>query len=137
MGSPGGAGTASGSRPLAKAYTVASESTDGQLIAVAGTSAGAATTIHTVPADMRTNYQMVSVYGCNIDTVNRTINLLPGAIATKDHITRHLGSKRGMIRLTPPGGLKMARGAVLKAFASATNIVNLYVSVGEPDKAAQ
>lgn len=134
MGIPGGgAGAASGSRPTGKSYIVGSESVDGQLQAVVATSSPG-TTIHTVPSDMRQGYQMVAVHGCNIDTVNRMVTLQPGATATKDLVHKTLGARRGFIRLTPKGGLKMARGAVLKAYASATNVINVVVSTGEPDK---
>jgi hypothetical protein len=101
---------------------VLSGSTNGRPIAVAATSSPG-TTIHTATSTSG-DRDHITLWATNIDTVDRTVTLQVGGTSTSDQI--------GPITLAANSGpvLVMDRwhlqgGLLLRAFASATNIVNV------------
>jgi hypothetical protein len=118
------------STPTSSDLIVGSASVGGTMIAVAATSSPG-TTLHTVPVS-GLEYQRIKVWAVNIDTVERTLTVQFGGTATKDSIIVKLGPQRGLSLVVPD--LKLQKGLIVKAFASVTNTVNVYVGVGERDK---
>ena len=116
--------------PTSSDQIVGSASTSGQMIAIAGTSAGTATLLHSVPRGVG-DFQRIDVWAVNIDTVERTLTTCWGAVATKDQIPQKIGPQRGLVKVV--SGLKLYRGQEVRAFGSATNIFNCYVGVGRRD----
>lgn len=110
---------------------VGSASSGGTMIAVAAT-ASPGTLLHTVPWAAGVQYQRIKVWAVNIDTVERTLTIQFGGVATKDQIVVKIGPQRGLVLVVPD--LKLYNGLLLRAFASAANIFNVYVGVGEVSK---
>jgi len=110
---------------------VLSGSTDGRGVKVAATSS-AGTTIHT-GSSTAADIHEVWLYAVNQDTVSRTLTLQWGGTSDPDDsITYTLAAASGLVLVAP--GLVVKGNAtplVIKAFASATNVVMLhgYVNV--------
>jgi hypothetical protein len=107
---------------------IASGSTDGKPIKIAGTSAGAATTLHTAVSGQVAR-DHISVWLINTDTAQRTVSVMWGGITEPDQrigpIT--LGVNRGPVRVAE--GWPLQNSLVVKAYADAANVVLAVVVV--------
>jgi hypothetical protein len=106
---------------------LASGSTNGRPIAVAGTSSGAATTLHTCTAASN-EIDVVTVHGTNVDSAAVDITIQLGGTSTSDQSTvQQLAAKRGYSLLVDRARLN--GGVVVSAFASSANKINCIVTV--------
>jgi len=100
-----------------------SGSTDGRPIKVAATVLGSATTIHTVAAGTDA-VERVWLYASNQDTVARDLTIAwGGTTSPDDESTIELQPKAGRVLVV--GGDLLRNGLVVKAYASAANVVML------------
>lgn len=93
----------------------------GQQIAVAGTSAGAATTIHTPVASI---YDEVWLYATNIDTSDRALTLYWGTTASAGQMVATIPYQAGRL-LVVDGKLLSGTANVIKASAATANVINI------------
>src|SRR5688572_7822508 len=94
-----------------------SGSTDGRGILVAAT-ATPGTTIHTAVAGA-TDFDLVTLYAVNLDTVERTLTLEYGGTGTGDTFPITLAAGRGPTLIVD--GLPLHDGVVVRAFGSSAN----------------
>lgn len=99
-----------------------SGSTDGKQIKVGATSTPG-TTIHTAVTGT-TNYDEIWLYVTNssVSSVSLTIEW-GGSVSPDDLIQMSIPSKTGLYLIIP--GLVLHNGAVVKSFASVTNVINV------------
>ena len=103
-----------------------SGSTHGRGIKVTGTSTGASVTVHTAAATTTAGLgDEVHVWAYNSDTQARTLTIeFGGTTSPDDHIKIDVPPLAGAIYVVP--GLHLRNSLVVKAFASAANVVVLY-----------
>lgn len=103
-------------------YTPGVGGTNGRPVKVAGTSAGAATTLHTVGADTEEIY----LTAWNTDTAERKLTLLLGGSTNPDdYLPIYLPPEGGPIAILE--GHRFNGSVVIKAFADAANKVNVII----------
>lgn len=104
---------------------IASGSTNGRPIAVAATSSPG-TTLH---AATSTSGQVdeVSIYVTNVDASARELTLERGGTSTSDTLKVTIPAKSGDVLVMD--GLRFNGGVVIKAWASAANVLNATVVV--------
>lgn len=98
---------------------VPSGSTSGRPIPVVQT-VSPGTLIHTAHA---TDADELELYACNIDAVERTLTIEFGGTAVGDRMTYALPAGAGLYLVIP--GLLLSGGVVVRAYASATNVINM------------
>ena len=94
-----------------------SGSTNGRPVAVAATSSPG-TTIHTAHA---TAIDEIILVASNIDTVDRDLTIEHGGTSTSDQLKITIPAK-SIVELPP---IQLTNSLLLKAFGSATNIINI------------
>lgn len=101
-----------------------SGSTDGKPIKITQT-ATAGDTIHTAVAGTTAGtYDEIWLYAYNGDTVSRNLTIeFGGATVPDQNIVLTLASKSGLQLIVP--GLILQNGMVVKAFASAANVITI------------
>lgn len=105
-----------------------SGSTNGKGIKIAGTAIGSATTIHTAVSGT-TDYDLVTLYAVNSDTVSRKFTVAFGGTTDPDNaIELTLPAESGLIPIIL-GDIPLQNGLVIGGFASVTNVVVVYGSV--------
>lgn len=99
-----------------------SGSTDCRGIKIVAT-ASAGTTLHTAVAGTTAGtYDEIWIEVFNSDTVDRVVTIeFGGTTAPDDNIVMTIPSKAGLVRVVD--GLILQNGAVVKAFASAANVL--------------
>lgn len=102
-----------------------SGSTNGRGIKVVAI-ATAGTTIHTTAATTGVdNYDEVWLFAYNSDTSNRVLTLeWGGATVPDDNIVVTVAAQTGLVLVAP--GIILQNSLVVKAFASAANVITLY-----------
>lgn len=104
---------------MAFAPIVLSGSTDGRPIAVAATTSPG-TTIHTAQTST-TLWDEIELKASNIDVVDRELTLEVGGTTTPDQQKLIIPAKS----IVPLGTYLLRNSLVLKAFAAATNVINI------------
>lgn len=102
-----------------------SGSTDGQPIAVTGTTTGASVTVHTAVAG--TDIDEIYIFANNISSAAVDLTIEFGGTTTPDKIVRTIPAKTS--KLVVEGAI-LQNSKVVKAFASVADVVNLYGKVG-------
>lgn len=99
-----------------------SGSTNGKMIAVTGTTSGAADTIHTAIAGTSA-LDEIWLWAINTDTTARKLTLLFGGTTTADTIEVYIEPESGLVPVL--AGQLLQNELILKAFAESASVVNL------------
>ena len=105
---------------------ISGTSSSGIPIAVAGTSSGSPTTIHTTQ-NSATAFDEIWLYATNTDSSARTLTIQYGGSATVNQIQQTIPANSGLTLILP--GLILSgtgsAGNTITAYASLTNVVNI------------
>ena len=95
---------------------------DGKLIKVTATSS-AGTTIHTAIAGT-TDMDEIWLYACNTDAADKKLTIEWGGTASPDDLIEvTIPGESGLVKIVE--GLILQNGAVVRAFAETTNVINI------------
>lgn len=100
-----------------------SGSTDGKAIDIAATSIGSGTTIHTAVSGT-TDWDMVTLYAINTDTVDRDLVVGWGGTSDPDIFTVTIPTKTGLYLIVP--SLPLQNGAVVRGACATANVIQVY-----------
>ena len=100
-----------------------SESSTGKSIDVTGTSSGAAVTVHTAVSGT-SDLDEIWIYATNIGTSDAKLTLEWGETDEDGNIEITIPGEAGLIQVVP--GLLLQDGDIVKAFASAGNVIMLH-----------
>lgn len=97
-----------------------SGSTDGRAVHITAT-ATPGTLVHTAHA---TALDEIWMYAMNIDTTARELTVEYGGVGGVDHVKVTIPAKSGMLLVVP--GTLLTNSLVVRAFAAATGVINIF-----------